>query len=94
MVGGPATTSSVRATATLPEGVGAAGDVGLKGGNNGSRRTCNAVSHARHDTFPEWVRAVNDVGLKGDSGGGSRRACDAVVRERHGASPGGGEGRW
>ena len=57
MAGGPATPLAARDTAPLPEGVRAADDVGLTGGDDG------------------------------------RKACDAVGRARHGASPGRGEGR-
>ena len=43
----------------------------------------------------EGVRAAGDIGLKGDGGNDDdgRRACNAVVRERHGASPEGSEGQ-
>ena len=44
--------------------------------------------------LPEGGSDVNDVGVKGGGGGDDgRRACDDVGRQRHGASPGGGEGR-
>ena len=45
--------------------------------------------------LPEGVRVVDNVGLTVDGGGDNgRRACNHVGRERHDASPGGGEGRW
>ena len=44
--------------------------------------------------LPEGVRAVDNFGLKGGGGGNDgRRACDNVGHQRHGASPGEGEGR-
>ena len=44
-------------------------------------------------SLPCGMRAIEDLGLKGGGGDDGRRACDDVVRQRHGASPGGGEGR-
>ena len=43
--------------------------------------------------LPEVVRAVDNFGLKGRGGGDGKRTCNDVGRQRHGAPPGGGEGR-
>ena len=43
--------------------------------------------------LPGGVRAGDDIDLKGGVGDDGRRACDAVGRTGHGASPGGGEDR-
>ena len=41
---------------------------------------------------PEGARAVDDVDLKEGVGEEGRRACEDVDRQRHSASPVGGEG--
>ena len=43
--------------------------------------------------FPQELRATNNAGLKGGGGDDGRRACNYVGCQRHGSSPGGGEGR-
>ena len=41
----------------------------------------------------EDVRPASDVGLKGGGGGNDIIACNAVIRELRGASPGGSKAR-
>ena len=69
-------------------------DVGVKGaGGDDGRRALTTSAASDTASLPEGVRAVDDVGLKGGGVYDGRRACDDVGRQRHGASPGGGEGR-
>ena len=43
--------------------------------------------------LPAGVRVANNVGVKGGGDDDGRRTCNDVGRQRHGAPPGGGEGR-